>query len=157
MSKLTVGDKVPNFSLASTKGIFNFKNHAGTYLVIYFYPKDNTPGCTKEGQDFRDLYSEFVQNKAEIFGVSRDSMQSHLNFKEKQQLPFALLADVNQEVCRLFDVLDETSSPNKDTCSMVRTTFVIDPQGTLIKEWRKVKVDGHAQEVLNFITEQQEQ
>ncbi len=125
----------------------------GNYVVLYFYPKDNTPGCTKESQDFATLYPEFLQQDAEIFGISRDNMQSHINFKEKYNLPFALLSDADQNICKLFDVLDETSSPDKDTCSMIRTTFLIDPDGKLVKEWRKVKVDGHAQEVLHFIAE----
>lgn len=155
VNRLKIGDKVPNFSLASTKGVFNLQNHSGNYVVLYFYPKDNTPGCTREGQDFRDLYAEFAKQNVEIFGISRDSIQSHLNFKETQDFPFALLSDAEQTACRMFDVLDETSSPNKETCSMIRTTFVIDPAGTLIKEWRKVKVDGHAAEVLKFISEQQ--
>lgn len=151
---LSIDDKVPNFSLASTEGTFNLKDYTGKYLVLYFYPKDSTPGCTREGQDFRDLYADFNKRNAEIFGISRDSVQSHLNFKEKQQFPFALLADTDQTACRLFSVLDETNAVDKNKCSMIRTTFVIDPQGKLVKEWRKVKVDGHAAEVLKFITEQ---
>lgn len=151
---LKIDDQVPNFSLDSTKGTFNLKDNEGKYLVLYFYPKDSTPGCTREGQDFRDLYAEFNKNNTEIFGISRDSVQSHLNFKEKQQFPFTLLADTDQTVCRLFNVLDETNAVDKDKCSMIRTTFVIDPKGKLVKEWRKVNVDGHAAEVLKFITEQ---
>src|SRR5581483_2300554 len=120
---LSIGAKVPGFSVASTKGVFNLNDHIGSYLVLYFYPKDSTPGCTREGQDFRDLFPEFTKLNAQIFGISRDSLKSHANFKEKQQFPFELLADTEQTVCRLFNVLDEASSDNKDTCSMIRTTF----------------------------------
>ena len=151
MGKVTVGSKVPDFSVASTKGTFKLADYSGKYLVLYFYPRDNTPGCTQEGKDFRDLYSPFTSHKTEIFGISRDSVESHQKFKAAQEFPFDLLADTEQNVCELFDVLDMQNAADKASCSMIRTTFVIDPAGVLVREWRGVKVANHAKEVLEFI------
>jgi peroxiredoxin Q/BCP len=153
MQTVTVGSKVTNFSVPSTAGNFNLQEHAGKYLVLYFYPRDNTPGCTQEGKDFRDLYSKFQQLNTDIFGISRDSIESHNKFKTSQEFPFELLADTNGDICELFDVLDLKNSTDKSTCSMTRTTFVIDPTGILLGDWRTVKVAGHAAEVLNFIND----
>lgn len=152
MNKITVGQEVPNFNVISTNGIFSLQQHRGKYLVLYFYPRDNTPGCTQEGKDFRDLYSQFQKHNTEIFGVSRDSVESHTKFKAKQEFPFDLLADTEQNVCELFNVLDLKNGADKSKCSMIRTTFVIDPTGVLIREWRAVSVIGHAAEVLQFIS-----
>ena len=152
MNTISVGSKVENFSVASTSGTFKLQDYAGKYLVIYFYPKDNTPGCTQEGKDFRDLYSKFKKLNTEIFGVSRDSIESHQKFKTSQEFPFELLADTDGSICELFNVLDLKNSTDKKTCSMVRTTFVIDPAGVLIREWRGVQVTKHAEEVLDYIS-----
>lgn len=141
------------FSAQSTAGTFNSKDALGKYLVIYFYPKDNTPGCTNESKDFRDLYTKFKKFNAEIVGVSRDSLASHSKFKDKHQLPFTLIADTDSKVCDLFQVIKEKSMFGKTALGLVRSTFLFDPKGKLIKEWRKVKVAGHAEEVLAAIAE----
>lgn len=151
MGKVAVNKKVDDFSVPSTSGTFKLSDYANKYVVLYFYPKDNTPGCTQEGRDFRELYSQFKDSNAEIFGISRDSIESHQKFKTNQEFPFDLLADTEQNVCELFDVLDLKNAVDKSSCSMIRTTFVIDPAGVLIREWRGVKVANHVQEVLEFI------
>ena len=140
-----------NFTAASTNGTFDFKNTRGKYLVLYFYPKDNTPGCTNESKDFRDLYQKFKQLNAEIVGVSRDSLVSHDKFRVKHELPFELIADTDSNICDLFKVIKEKSMFGKTALGLVRSTFLFDPEGNLVKEWRKVKVAGHAEEVLAAI------
>jgi len=155
MGKVAVGKKVDNFSAPSTDGDFKLSDQVGKYVVLYFYPKDNTPGCTQEGQDFRQLYNQFQESNAKIFGISRDSLESHQKFKSSQEFPFDLLSDTEQNVCELFDVLDVKNAVDKASCSMIRTTFVIDPAGVLIREWRGVKVANHVQEVLEFINSKQ--
>ena len=125
---------------------FNGKN-----LVLYFYPKDSTPGCTTEGQNFRDLYEEFQANNTEIIGVSRESIKSHENFKEKQSFPFELLSDPDEKVCKAYDVMKLKSMYGREYIGVDRSTFIIDANSKLVKEWRGVKVKGHADEVLDFI------
>ncbi|WP_163832991.1 peroxiredoxin [Spartinivicinus ruber] len=121
----------------------------GYNLVLYFYPKDSTPGCTTEGQDFRDYYEEFKAAKTVIFGVSRDSLKSHENFKANQNFPFELISDTDEELCKLFDVIKLKNMYGKQVLGIERSTFLIDKKGYLHKEWRKVSVAGHVQEVLN--------
>ena len=143
---------VPNFELPATSGlIFKLSDYLGKTLVIYFYPKDNTPGCTTQGMQFRDSYGEFQGLNTEIFGVSRDSLKSHENFKAKFTFPFELLADTEELACGIFGVMKMKNMYGKQVRGVERSTFIIDKNGVLIKEWRGVKVDGHAQEVLQFI------
>ena len=124
--------------------------HRGEKLVLYFYPKDNTPGCTAEGADFRDLHSQFRRAGTRVFGISRDSMASHERFKEKMRFPFELLADPDEAVCEQFGVMKLKNMYGKKVRGIERSTFVVDAKGVLAREWRGVKVPGHAQEVLNF-------
>lgn len=141
------------FSLPATSGgSFNTASALGKNLVIFFYPKDDTPGCTTEAVQFRDLYEQFQQANCIIVGISRDSIQSHENFKQKFTLPFELLSDIDEKVCRLFDVIKEKNMYGKQVLGIERSTFVFDKTGVLRQEWRKLKADGHAQEVLDFIT-----
>ncbi|MEC7917638.1 MAG: peroxiredoxin, partial [Pseudomonadota bacterium] len=123
----------------------------GKRIVLYFYPKDSTPGCTTEGQNFRDLFKKFKKENTVIFGLSRESIKSHENFKEKQAFPFELISDPDEKICNQFDVIKEKSMYGRKYMGIDRSTFVIDEKGKLIKEWRKVKVTGHAQEVLDYI------
>lgn len=141
--------KIPTLRLPSTAGKdFNLADAAGRNLVIYFYPRDNTSGCTKEGEAFRDLHAQFKKAKTDILGVSTDSLASHAKFKAKYAFPFELLADEDQVACQLFDVIKEKSMYGKKYLGVERSTFLIDAKGVLRQEWRKVKVDGHAEEVL---------
>lgn len=143
---------VADFAIPATGGLtFNLFVKRGKFLVIYFYPKDNTPGCTTESQQFRDLYPAFKQADCEIAGISRDSVQSHENFKTKFQLPFPLLADTEEKVCEQFGVIKLKTLYGKQVRGIERSTFVIDRDGILRGEWRNVKVNGHAQEVLQFV------
>lgn len=143
---------IADFELPSTSGkTFKLSDYIGKTLVIYFYPKDNTPGCTNQGQDLRDLYPQFQAANAEIVGISRDSLKSHENFKAKFSFPFELLADTEEQACTLFDVIKQKKMYGKDVRGIERSTFVINKDGVLVQEWRKVKVDGHAQQVLDFI------
>lgn len=145
----TVGDKIPDLTLAATGGReISLKSFKGRPLVVYFYPKDNTPGCTQEGQDFRDLYPEFQAAGAEIVGISRDSVRSHENFAAKFGFLFPLLADVEQKACEAFDVIREKSLYGRKYLGIDRSTFLFDGKGVLKREWRSVKVKGHAAEVL---------
>ncbi len=149
--KLKVGDRVPEFSGASTSAkTINQDVHAKKALVLYFYPKDNTPGCTLESQDFCRLYRHFQNAGAEIVGVSQDSIASHEKFKSKCSFPFELLSDEDGSVCRAFDVMQMKSMYGRDFIGIERSTFLID-SGLIVKEWRKVKVTGHAQEVLEAV------
>ncbi len=143
---------IPDFELPATGGAqFQFSQHRGKVVVLYFYPKDSTPGCTTEAQQFRDLYPEFQQAGAEIFGISRDSLKSHENFKTKLNLPFALLSDAEETACSLFAVIKMKNMYGKQVRGIERSTFVVDGAGVLRREWRGLKVDGHAQDVLDFI------
>jgi peroxiredoxin Q/BCP len=153
MTDTLILDKaVPDFQLPATSGVtFQLSQFLGKNLIIYFYPKDSTPGCTTQGIQFREAYADFQNLNTEIFGVSRDSLKSHENFKAKFSFPFELLADTEELACTLFGVMKMKSMYGKQVRGVERSTFVIDKNGTLIKEWRGVKVDGHAAEVLNFI------
>lgn len=152
MTTSMLNKTVTNFELPATSGTnFKLSDYLGKTLVIYFYPKDNTPGCTTQGMQFRDNYAEFQVLNTEIFGISRDSLKSHENFKAKFTFPFELLADTEEVACSIFGVMKMKNMYGKQVRGVERSTFIIDKNGVLIKEWRGVKVDGHAQEVLNFI------
>ena len=152
--KTELNKKVPNFKVSVTgKSDLDSRDLLGKKVVIYFYPKDNTPGCTTEGENFRDLYPKFQKLNTEIYGVSRESIKSHEGFIKKFNFPFELISDPNELLCNLFDVIKEKSMYGKKYLGIERSTFLIDEKGKLIKEWRKVKVPGHAQEVLESIIE----
>jgi len=154
MSKVTVGKKVPNFKVAATSGeTVSLSDLKGSNVVLYFYPKDDTPGCTLEGQNFRDSIRKFQAQKTKIFGVSRDSLKSHEKFKEAQCFPFELLSDEDEKLCTLFDVIKEKNMYGKKVMGIERSTFLIDAEGVLREEWRKVGVEGHADEVLEAVKE----
>lgn len=143
---------VNDFSLPATGGKhFTLSAHRGQKLVLYFYPKDSTPGCTTEAQQFRDLHAAFVAAGCIVAGVSRDSVKSHENFKAKQNLPFDLLSDGEETLCTAFGVMKMKSMYGKQVRGIERSTFVIDGQGVLRREWRGVKVPGHVLEVLDFV------
>ncbi len=148
-SPSAVGLAIPDFSLPATSGkTFRLADYRGHPLVIYFYPKDSTPGCTGEASQFRDLHDEFLAAGASIWGVSRDSLKSHENFKAKLGLPFELLCDADELACRLFDVIRVKNMYGRQVRGIERSTFLIDRAGRLAHEWRGVKVEGHAAEVL---------
>ena len=143
---------VPDFEAPATGGmIFRLKDARGKPLVLYFYPKDNTPGCTDEGMQFRDLYAEFEKVNCAIYGVSRDSLKSHEGFKSKMSFPFDLLSDPDERLCEMFGVMKMKNMYGKQVRGIERSTFVIDKNGYLRKEWRGVKVPEHAQAVLDFV------
>jgi peroxiredoxin Q/BCP len=147
-----LGKKVPDFSAPATGGTtFKLSDHKGHPVVLYFYPKDNTPGCTTEGADFRDLYMAFAKLGAVVAGVSRDSLKSHDNFKARMSFPFPLLCDTDEKLCAQFGVIKLKNMYGKKVRGIERSTFVIDARGSLAKEWRGVKVPGHAAEVLAFV------
>lgn len=149
----TFNQRLTNFSAAMTNGTnFTLSDYAGKNIVIYFYPKDNTPGCTTESIAFRDLHDQFKAANAEVFGLSRDSLRSHENFKTQLGLPFELISDPDETVCSLFNVMKMKNMYGKQVRGIERSTFVIDGQGQIVKEWRSVKVNGHADEVLDFVT-----
>jgi thioredoxin-dependent peroxiredoxin len=149
MTTAKIGSKIKDFSLPSSGGgTWSSKAAAGRKLVIYFYPKDMTSGCTRESQDFRDLYSAFRKAGVDIVGVSRDSVKSHDKFTEKEKLPFPLLSDEDEKLCKQFDVIHEKSLYGRKYLGIERSTFLLDGTGILRREWRKVKVPGHAEEVL---------
>ena len=146
------GKKFSDFSLPATgEATFRLSDHKGHPVVLYFYPKDNTPGCTTEGADFRDLHQEFRKLGAVVAGVSRDSMKSHEGFKAKMEFPFPLLSDADETLSSLFGVIKMKYMYGKKVRGIERSTFVIDGEGVLAKEWRGVKVPGHAAEVLEFV------
>jgi len=149
MDKVSIGKPVPNFQLAATGGkTIALGDLKGKNVVLYFYPKDNTPGCTLEGRNFSDYHATFAAHNTVILGVSRDSVASHESFKSKQDYNFDLLSDPNEELCRMFDVIKLKNMYGKEVMGVERSTFLIDKNGVLHREWRKVKVDGHAGEVL---------
>jgi peroxiredoxin Q/BCP len=148
MSKLAIGKQVPAFSLQGTGGEWSLKDALGKALVVYFYPRDNTSGCTQEGLDFAALYAQFKKAKAIVLGISPDSLVSHEKFKAKMEFPFELLSDPDQKACKLFDVIQEKSMYGRKYLGVERSTFLIDGGGLLRHEWRKVKVKGHAAAVL---------
>lgn len=148
----TLDQTVPNFTLPATSDkTFNLQDYRGKHLILYFYPKDSTPGCTTQGTQFRDAYAELKSLNAEVFGISRDSLKSHENFKAKFTFPFELLADTEELACGIFGVMKMKNMYGKQVRGVERSTFIINPEGMLIKEWRGVKVDGHVAEVLNYI------
>ena len=147
-----INTKVKKFKVSATNELeINSTDLIGKSYVIYFYPKDNTPGCTQEGEDFRDLYKEFKKLKTEIYGVSRDSLKSHEGFKEKYKYPFELISDPEEKLCNLFDVIKEKNMYGKKYMGIERSTFLINKEGKLSAEWRKVKVNGHAAEGLEEV------
>jgi peroxiredoxin Q/BCP len=143
---------VPEFSAAMTGNqTFRLSDYKGKNIVLYFYPKDNTPGCTTEGMQFRDLHPQFLEANTEIFGISRDSIRSHEGFKSKLGMPFELISDPDETVCVMFNVMKLKNMYGKQVRGVERSTFVIDGSGKLVKEWRGVKVPGHVDEVLEFV------
>ena len=152
MVKIKLGKKVPDFTAVATNdSLFTLGENMGKNIVIYFYPKDNTPGCTKEGEDFRDQFEAFAFHNTLVVGVSRDSVKSHDKFICKYNFPFELIADEDETVCQLFDVIKEKNMYGRKYMGIERSTFLIDSNGTLINEWRKVKVKGHVEEVLDAV------
>ena len=145
----TVGKKVPAFTVATTDNPkLRSKDLGGRPYVLYFYPKDDTPGCTIEGKDFRDRHADFAKLGVRVLGVSRDSLASHAKFKGKYGLPFELVSDADEELCSRFDVIKDKNMYGKKVRGIERSTFLVDADGVLRREWRKVKVDGHVAEVL---------
>ena len=145
-------EPAPAFELPATGGTnFRLADARGRTVVLYFYPKDNTPGCTTEGQQFRDLHAEFRRAGADVYGISRDSLKSHDNFRTKMSFPFHLLSDADEEACKAFGVIKMKNMYGKKVRGIERSTFVIDKNGVVRREWRGVKVPGHAQEVLDFV------
>ena len=151
--RVELNDVVPNFSAQITSNnIFTLSNYYGKNIILYFYPKDNTPGCTLESQNFRDSYEKFTTLNTVIFGISRDSMRSHDGFKCKQNLPFELISDNDETLCQLFDVLKPKMMYGKEVIGIERSTFLINAEGILIHEWRKVKVNNHVEDVLEKVS-----
>ena len=147
-----IGKKFPAFSLPRSDGsVWKSADASGSNLVLYFYPKDMTPGCTLEGQDFRDLHAAFRRAKTIVFGISKDSCERHAKFRAKEKFPFELLADEDEKVCRLFDVIREKSLYGRKFMGIERSTFLFGTDGRLAREWRKVRVKGHAAEVLEAV------
>ena len=149
---ITPGNSIANFEALSTGNkTVKLSDYQGKYLVIYFYPKDNTPGCTQEGQSFRDNIEKFTALNAVIVGVSRDTVLSHEGFKCKQEFPFDLLSDPEETLCQLFGVIKMKNNYGKQVRGIERSTFLVNPHGLLVHEWRKVKVKGHCEEVLQAL------
>lgn len=153
-SKATLGAAVPDFTVASSEGgDFKLSEQKGRRLVLYFYPKDNTPGCTLEGQEFNKLLSKFRKLGVDVYGVSRDSLKSHGKFIEQCGFDFPLLSDEDENLCQIFDVIKEKNMYGRKVIGIERSTFVIDDKGKLVGEFRKVKAAGHAEQILNFLKE----
>jgi len=153
--KVKIGDKVPDFAVPATGDkVVNLQEITNKNIVLYFYPKDNTPGCTTEGIDFNNLYDKFKKANTIIFGISRDSVKTHENFKTKQGFRFDLLSDQDETLCKLFDVIKLKKLYGREYMGIERSTFVLGKNHQLKAEWRKVKVKGHAAEVLEFVQEQ---
>ncbi len=153
---IKLGNKAPKLSGVTQSGdTLKLVDLRDQWIVLYFYPKDNTTGCTREAGDFRDLFTRFKRRGAAIVGVSRDSVRSHSGFKEKLGLPFTLVADTDETWCRAFDVIRKKKLYGREYLGIERSTFLIDPEGRLIEEWRSVKVPGHAQVVLDAIPARQ--
>ncbi len=149
---MTTPSGLPDFELPATGNQrFQLSAFKGHPFVLYFYPRDDTPGCTDEGRQFRDLHSKFVNARVPVFGVSRDSIASHEKFKKKMSFPFELLSDEDETVCNIFRVMKLKNMYGRQVRAIERSTFVIDREGRIVKEWRGVKVPGHAQEVLDFL------
>ena len=148
----TIEKALPDFSAPMTSDkTFQLEKLKGKNIVLFFYPKDNTPGCTTESMNFRDLHAEFQNANTEIFGISRDSLRSHENFKKKLEMPFELISDSDEALCSLFDVIREKKMYGKIVRGIQRSTFVVSAEGELVKEWRAVKVPGHVDEVLEYV------
>lgn len=146
---VTLGHPVPDFTAQATSDITaSLSGLKGKKFVLYFYPKDNTPGCISEGEAFRDLYAEFQAADTLIFGVSRESIKSHENFRAKYEFPFELISDPDEELCKLFDVIKLKKMYGKEFMGIERSTFLVDSSGTLQHEWRKVRIKGHVEDVL---------
>ena len=151
---MKIGSKLPNIKLDATgEQSINLSKIKGQKVVVYFYPKDSTPGCTTEGQNFRDLYKKFQKHNCVIFGVSRDSIKSHEKFKEKQAFPFDLLSDPDEALCKAFDVIKLKKLYGKEYLGIERSTFLFDEKGKLANEWRKLRVKGHVDEVLEAVSQ----
>lgn len=149
---MEIGQKIADFNFNATSGVSGqLTDYQGRYVVLYFYPKDATPGCTTEGQDFRDHYEQFKSLNTVLFGISRDSLKSHEQFKLKQNFPFELISDTDEQLCQLFDVIKMKSMYGKQVRGIERSTFIINPEGVLSQAWRKVKVAGHVEQVLNSL------
>jgi peroxiredoxin Q/BCP len=148
MTPIDIGQKAPQFTLEGTAGSWSLSDAAGSAVVIYFYPRDNTPGCTQEGEDFSAAFVQFKKAKALILGISPDTVASHEKFKKKMSFPFELLSDPDQKICKLYDVIQEKSMYGKKYMGVERSTFVVDAKGVLRHAWRKVKVKDHAEAVL---------
>lgn len=147
-----INKALPEFEAQATGRVkFTPAAFLGRIVVLFFYPKDNTPGCTTEGEQFRDLHGAFAKQGAVVVGVSRDSMKSHESFKAKKAFPFELISDADEALCKAFDVIRMKNMYGKQVRGIERSTFLIGPDGSLAREWRKVKVDGHAQEVLDAV------
>mgnify|MGYP000061743083 CR=1 FL=1 len=154
MSKVTTGKKVPDFTLPATgEKTLTLSEFKGSRVVLYFYPKDSTPGCTTESQGFRDDYLKFRRRNTVILGVSRDSLRSHENFRAKHGFQFDLISDSEEQLCKLFDVIKEKNMYGRKVLGIERSTFLINEEGILVREWRKVKVKGHVEEVLEAVKE----
>ncbi len=146
-----LNESIENFSAESTNGTLSLSDFNGKTLVLYFYPKDSTPGCTTESENFRDHFAAFTLAGAVICGVSRDSLKSHSNFKNKLNLPFELISDPQEQLCSLFEVMKNKNMYGKQVRGIERSTFVIDKNGVLRQQWRSVKVPGHVEDVLKFV------
>ena len=154
MSESLIGKKCPKFKAkCTTNKTLSNDDFVGKNLVIYFYPKDSTPGCTTEGQEFKDKYKIFKKHNTDIIGVSRDSIKSHENFKLKQSFPFELLSDPDEKVCKAFNVMKLKSMYGREYIGVDRSTFIINEKGKVVREWRSVKVKGHVDEVLEAVKE----
>jgi len=151
MTSVQIGQTVPTFSAQSTSGPFDLTQYRGQAVVLYFYPKDHTPGCTTQSQHFRDRHQDFLDARCVVFGVSRDSLKSHASFRSKQALPFDLISDADETLCALFGVIKMKNMYGKQVRGIERSTFLIDAQGILVQQWRGVKVAGHADEVLQHV------
>ena len=155
MSKIEINSPIPDLTLEGTNNTtFSISNFVGKNLILYFYPKDSTPGCTNESIDFKDNYDVFQKLNTEIFGISRDSLKSHEKFKAKYSFPFELLSDADEIACDLFDVIKMKNMYGKKVRGIERSTFLINTEGKLINEWRGVKVNGHIQELIKFLQNQ---
>lgn len=149
---ISIGDKIPNLTVATTKNeTLKLHDLSGKKLVLYFYPKDNTPGCTQEGKDFTEHYAEFQALNTQILGVSKDSLKKHSNFIAKYDFPFDLVADTEEELCQAMNVIKEKNMYGKKYMGIERSTFIFDETGTLTHEFRKVRVKGHIDEMLNIL------
>ena len=153
MMQIAVGQPLPPFTAASTQGDISLESLKGRKTVLYFYPKDSTPGCTTQAQGFRDHHEDFLAAGARIVGVSRDSLKSHENFSAKQSLPFALISDTDETLCQLFGVIKMKNMYGKQVRGIERSTFLIDADGVLLREWRGLRVPGHVEAVLQAVRE----